>query len=484
MRLRSTVPTTLAAAVAWGWFEAGWVRLRELEVELPGLPAELDGLRIAHLSDFHLGSAVARRARGRARRSSGSAERRPDLAAITGDLLTQPRGEPRLRELVGGSECRRSRCSATTTWRSPATRRRVRRTCATSSPATLLRDDGVMLELRGRQVWIAGTAPAHDRSPARRRSTRTRSPARPTCGCSSATSRACSTGSSPEASTSCSPGTCTTARSAFRTRAARSGSPTRPRATCAASTAPTPPSMHVSPGLGHDVRAVPLRRPPGGDRARAADSATLALRVEGQASISTDILARYAADAAGEVVGVRGLSESSIPGRRGGVRVSGEDGGVRVELHLVVDWGASDPRSRTRGAGAGARVPAAHGRRRARVGRRRRRRDRAAAVTTRIAGLTYATLPTAPTVCHECVWWQSREAAGASRSAAGSPDAEEEWGAWGTVYHDDDERLLGSMQYGPASAVSARGRAAGGTAERRRGARHVRVPRGLRRSRG
>jgi uncharacterized alkaline shock family protein YloU len=65
--------------------------------------------------------------------------------------------------------------------------------------------------------------------------------------------------------------------------------------------------------------------------------------VEGQASISTDILARYAADAAGEVVGVRGLSESSIPGRRGGVRVSSDDAGVRVALHLVVDWGASVP---------------------------------------------------------------------------------------------------------------------------------------------
>jgi uncharacterized alkaline shock family protein YloU len=65
--------------------------------------------------------------------------------------------------------------------------------------------------------------------------------------------------------------------------------------------------------------------------------------VEGQSSISTDILARYAADAACEAVGVRGLSESSIPGRRGGVRVSGEDAGVKVELHLAVEWGASIP---------------------------------------------------------------------------------------------------------------------------------------------
>jgi uncharacterized alkaline shock family protein YloU len=68
--------------------------------------------------------------------------------------------------------------------------------------------------------------------------------------------------------------------------------------------------------------------------------------MEGQASISADILARYAADAAREVAGVRGVSESPLPsplhGRRG-VRVVTEDGSVRVELHLAVDWGASIP---------------------------------------------------------------------------------------------------------------------------------------------
>ena len=58
---------------------------------------------------------------------------------------------------------------------------------------------------------------------------------------------------------------------------------------------------------------------------------------EGQASISTEILARYAADAASEVEGVR-----SLAGRRG-VKVAEEDGVVRVELHLAVEWGASIP---------------------------------------------------------------------------------------------------------------------------------------------
>jgi uncharacterized alkaline shock family protein YloU len=64
--------------------------------------------------------------------------------------------------------------------------------------------------------------------------------------------------------------------------------------------------------------------------------------VAGEASISTEILARYAADAAREVVGVRSVSQSPIPGRRG-ARVSDGDGGVRVELHLALDWGASIP---------------------------------------------------------------------------------------------------------------------------------------------
>jgi hypothetical protein len=68
---------------------------------------------------------------------------------------------------------------------------------------------------------------------------------------------------------------------------------------------------------------------------------------------------------------------------------------------------------------------------------------------TKIAGLTGATLPTAPTVCHDCVWWQSRTGRRIDKRKwiAGT---EEEWGAWGTVYYDDDGRVLGSMQYGPS----------------------------------
>ena len=72
-------------------------------------------------------------------------------------------------------------------------------------------------------------------------------------------------------------------------------------------------------------------------------------------------------------------------------------------------------------------------------------------MTARVTGLTGATLETVPTVCHACVWWQSR-AGGVANKRRWIEKAEEEWGAWGTVYYDEDDgrRVLGSMQYGPA----------------------------------
>ena len=60
------------------------------------------------------------------------------------------------------------------------------------------------------------------------------------------------------------------------------------------------------------------------------------------ATISSDVLASYAADAAGEVDGLRGFVESTLH-RHKGIRVLEAEGGVRLELHIAVDWGASIP---------------------------------------------------------------------------------------------------------------------------------------------
>ncbi len=67
-----------------------------------------------------------------------------------------------------------------------------------------------------------------------------------------------------------------------------------------------------------------------------------------------------------------------------------------------------------------------------------------------VEGLTGVTLETAPTVCHGCVWWQSRSGGRPVEKRRWIEKAEADWGAWGTVYYDADGRLLGSMQYGPA----------------------------------
>ena len=64
--------------------------------------------------------------------------------------------------------------------------------------------------------------------------------------------------------------------------------------------------------------------------------------MEGTARISADVLASYAADAALEVEGVRGLSAERLPPRPG-VRVASEEEKVSIAVHLEVDWGTSIP---------------------------------------------------------------------------------------------------------------------------------------------
>jgi hypothetical protein len=63
--------------------------------------------------------------------------------------------------------------------------------------------------------------------------------------------------------------------------------------------------------------------------------------------------------------------------------------------------------------------------------------------------LTGASLPHAPSVCFDCVFWQSREGRSAPK-ARWVERIEDDWGAWGTLYRGEGGRLLGFMQYAPA----------------------------------
>jgi uncharacterized protein len=155
-----------AAGLAWGHFEAGWVRLEMLRCPLPGLPAELEGLRIAHLSDFHLG-VLSRGQTAVERAVEWVEDRQPDLTLITGDLLSRPTAEGRLRELVA----RLPRCFAVLGNHDYAhTRDPFSHPAglADLEPATLLADDSRTIELRGKRVQIVGVDPrTYRRRPAR-----------------------------------------------------------------------------------------------------------------------------------------------------------------------------------------------------------------------------------------------------------------------------------------------------------------------------
>jgi hypothetical protein len=70
-------------------------------------------------------------------------------------------------------------------------------------------------------------------------------------------------------------------------------------------------------------------------------------------------------------------------------------------------------------------------------------------MANRVVGLTGATIEHAPAVCHDCVFWQSRRSRRANKQRW-IERVEGDWGAWGALYRDDDRRLLGSIQYGPA----------------------------------
>ena len=195
--------------------------------------------------------------------------------------------------------------------------------------------------------------------------------------------------------------------------------------------------------------------------------------MDGEALISHDVLARYAADAAREVAGVARPRREPAPGaarradRRGGAAAS------RSSCTSASSWGASIPE----------------------VGRSVQRR--VADYLARMADVRPASVDVVVDEVGRAVKLDSLDRRDARDGSAGLPRlrlvavarlprrrqgrwverVEEEWGAWGTLYRDDDGRPLGRSSTGRRALFPRADDAAGRAAERRRGARHVRLPR-------
>ena len=75
------------AALGYGAFvQRTDFRVREIELPAPGLPADLDGLRVLQLSDIHLSAFLSETEFARV--IDASLELRPQLAVVTGDLIS------------------------------------------------------------------------------------------------------------------------------------------------------------------------------------------------------------------------------------------------------------------------------------------------------------------------------------------------------------------------------------------------------------
>lgn len=131
------------------------LRVDERDVTVPGWPRELDGLRVAHLSDIHVGGGMTReRLRRMAELVNGA---RPDVVLHTGDFLTHRPGDfdTPLYEALQTIRAPHGQwaCLGNHDYDDPA--RIVRR--LSGAGVTVLRDDLRTIDVAGTPLEIAGT---------------------------------------------------------------------------------------------------------------------------------------------------------------------------------------------------------------------------------------------------------------------------------------------------------------------------------------
>jgi len=160
------VALVAAAGLAWALFEAQWVEYLERDAPVRGLPPELDGLRILHISDFHLGT-VSLNGRALRKAVDWAAGRDLDLVAVTGDLVSRQRGVRTLRRELARL---RPRCGTVVVLGNhdvAATRDPFSRPADLSEVETgeLLEHASSSFQVGSRMVQVAGGDPRRFREP-------------------------------------------------------------------------------------------------------------------------------------------------------------------------------------------------------------------------------------------------------------------------------------------------------------------------------
>jgi len=130
-----------------------WFRVVEREVRVTDLPPAFDGFRVAHLSDLHVGTHAPR---ARALQWSRAAnERTPDLALVTGDLVTSGNAfDDDVADVIGALRAKLGVFSSMGNHdyfgEGEALAGKLRQ-----RGVTVLRNEGVVLEKDGARLWLA-----------------------------------------------------------------------------------------------------------------------------------------------------------------------------------------------------------------------------------------------------------------------------------------------------------------------------------------
>lgn len=151
-----------AAALAYATqIEATWLEVTRRDVVLPRLPAALDGLRIAHLTDFHRSSIVS--SEYLARCVATAIAERPDMIVMTGDFVTKrSRCIADLTPLLAPLSAPHGVYAILGNHDAYAGARAVA-AAVEASGACLLRNRHQRVEVNGAGLWVAGIdSPDHE----------------------------------------------------------------------------------------------------------------------------------------------------------------------------------------------------------------------------------------------------------------------------------------------------------------------------------
>jgi uncharacterized protein len=102
--VRAAAALSAAAALGFGYllYEAQWLRRTAVELPVAGLPPALDGLVVVQLSDMHAGFRASLNMRATHKALALARTAGADLVVITGDLVSGPRGVPRVLAALTG----------------------------------------------------------------------------------------------------------------------------------------------------------------------------------------------------------------------------------------------------------------------------------------------------------------------------------------------------------------------------------------------